>query len=73
MSVLFFIQDLIADENPLAVEHDLNVIDKARSLQWDEDGWKELQSKCITNTAKNEIHSIEMRKYHRAEYACEML
>lgn len=73
MGVFSFLQDLIAKENPLAVEHDLQIIDQARSLHWDEDGWDELQGKCMTDAAKGEIHTIKMRKYHRAEYACGML
>lgn len=73
MRVFGFIQDMIAKENPLAVDHDMQIIDQARSLHWDEDGWEELHGKCLTDAARVEIHSIEMRKYHRAEYACGML
>ena len=67
------LEHLIAKENPSAVDHDVQIIDRARSLHWDEDGWDELQSECMTDAARSEIHSIEMRKYHSAEYACGML
>ena len=73
MRVFGFLQDLIAKENPLAVDHDMQIIDQARSLCWDEDGWDELQGKCMTDVARSKIHTIEMRKYHGAEYACGML
>lgn len=72
--VLFsFLQNLIEQENPLAVEHDLQIIVQANSMHWDDDGWDELQSECMTDAARDEIHHIEMRKYHSAEYACGML
>lgn len=73
MVVFCLLENLIAKENPKAVEHDMQIIDKAHSLHWDEDGWDELQSECMTDAARCEIHNIEMRKYHSAEYACGML
>lgn len=72
--VLFsFLQNLIEQENPLAVEHDLQIIVQANSMHWDEGGWDDLQGKCMTDAAREEIHSIEMRKYHSAEYVCGIL
>lgn len=73
MVAFVFLQDLIAKENKLAVDHDMQIINQARSLYWDEVGWDELKGECMTDAARSEIHTIQMRKYHNEEYACGML
>lgn len=70
---MFYLQIRIAGEDPSAVQHDLQIIAEARQMSFCDGGWEELQSKCMTETAKREIHNIEMSKYHREEYECGML
>lgn len=70
---MYYLQNRIEREDPHAVQHDLQIIAEARKLSFCDGGWEELQDKCMTETARSEIHNIEMRKYHREEYACGML
>lgn len=68
MSWYIYIKEKITDENPLAVQNDMKIIEEARSLDLSDTRWNELQKCCMTNVAKDEVHYIETRKYHRQEY-----
>lgn len=68
-----YISSRIFNENPAAVNNDLQQIIAADALDCYQTGWEDLQLQCFTQVAKIEIQDIKRRKFHYDEYLSDIL
>lgn len=66
MNVEYYRQQ-IAEENPEAVAHDMELVNQATQLSFYDEGWEALKDECITEAARKAIDRIEIRKYRARE------